>query len=73
VLADVGYHSLKNLNVVAESGVVPVIAVNPYGKGKAGKVSDDVFFGGRRWSVGSLMGIVRFMCFVVAGLGRGVF
>jgi len=51
VLADTGYHSLKNLNVVKESGAVPVIAVNPRRKGKAGKVSNAVFFGGRRWSV----------------------
>jgi IS5 family transposase len=47
VLADAGYHSLKNLRVVNESGAVPVIAVNPRRKGKASKV----FFGGRRWPV----------------------
>jgi hypothetical protein len=51
VLADAGYHSLKNLKTVKESGAVPIIAVNPRRKGKAGKVSNAVFFGGRRWPV----------------------
>jgi hypothetical protein len=29
----------------------PVIAVNPAGREKEGKMSNAVFFGGRRWSV----------------------
>jgi len=51
VLADAGYHSLKNLQVVKDMGAVPIIAVNPRRKGKAGKVSNAVFFGGKRWPV----------------------
>jgi IS5 family transposase len=51
VLADAGYDSLKNLDAVKASGAVPIIAVNPRRKGKAGKVSNAVFFGGRRWPV----------------------
>jgi hypothetical protein len=51
VLADAGYHSLENLQVVKASGAVPIIAVNPRRKGKEGKVSNAVFFGGRRWPV----------------------
>jgi hypothetical protein len=51
VLADAGYHSLENLKVVKESGAVPLIAVNPRRQGREGKVSNAVFFGGRRWPV----------------------
>jgi hypothetical protein len=51
VLADAGYHSLENLRAVKASGAVPIIAVNPRRKGKEGKVSNAVFFGGRRWPV----------------------
>jgi len=51
VLADAGYHSLKNIEAVKNMGAVPVIAVNPRRQGKEGKVSNAVFFGGRRWPV----------------------
>jgi hypothetical protein len=51
VLADAGYDSLENIAAVKAIGAVPVIAVNPRRKGKAGKVSNAVFFGGRRWPV----------------------
>jgi IS5 family transposase len=51
VLADAGYHSLKNLEAVKATGAVPVIAVNPRRKGKVSKVSNAEFFGGRRWPV----------------------
>lgn len=51
VLADAGYHSLKNIQAVKDMGAVPVIAVNPRRKGKQGKVSNAEFFGGRRWPV----------------------
>jgi hypothetical protein len=51
VLADAGYHSLKNLEAVKNMGAVPVIAVNPRRQGKEGKMSNAVFFGGRRWPV----------------------
>jgi len=56
VLADAGYHSLKNLQAVKDMGAVPIIAVNPRRQGKAGKVSNAVFFGGRRWPVEQLNG-----------------
>jgi IS5 family transposase len=51
VLADAGYHSLNNLRAVKAIGAVPVIAVNPRRRGKAGKVSNAMFFGGRRHPV----------------------
>jgi IS5 family transposase len=51
VLADAGYHSLDNLKAVKAIGAVPIIAVNPRRKGKEGKVSNSMFFGGRRWPV----------------------
>lgn len=51
VLADAGYHSLKNIQAVRDMGAEPVIAVNPRRKGKESKVSNAVFFGGRRWPV----------------------
>jgi hypothetical protein len=51
VLADAGYHSLTNLKAVKAIGAVPIIAVNPRRKGKEGKASNAVFFGGRRWPV----------------------
>jgi hypothetical protein len=51
VLADAGYHSLENLRAVKAMGAVPIIAVNPRRQGKASKVSNAVFFGGRRWPV----------------------
>jgi IS5 family transposase len=56
VLADAGYHSLKNLQVVKDMGAIPMIAVNPRRQGKKGKVSNAVFFGGRRWPVEQLNG-----------------
>jgi transposase len=56
VLADAGYHSLKNLQVVRDMGAVPIIAVNPRRQGKEGKVSNAVFFGGKRWPVEQLNG-----------------
>ena len=51
VLADAGYHSLENIKAVKAMGAVPIIAVNPRRKGKAGKVSNAEFFGGRRYPV----------------------
>lgn len=51
VLADAGYHSLKNIQAVKDMGAEPVIAVNPRRKGRESKVSNAVFFGGRRWPV----------------------
>jgi IS5 family transposase len=51
VLADAGYHSLENLRAVKASGAIPIIAVNPRRKGKENKVSNAVFFGGKRWPV----------------------
>jgi hypothetical protein len=72
VLVDAGYHSLKNLEAVTELGAVPIIAVNPGRKGKVGKVSNAVFFGGRRWSVEQLNGHCKATCYVAVGLGRGV-
>ena len=52
VLADAGYHSLENIKAVKAMGAVPIIAVNPRRKGKAGKVSNAVFLGASviRWS-----------------------
>jgi hypothetical protein len=51
VLADAGYHSLKNIEVVRAMGAVPIIAVNPRRKGKEGKVSNADFFKGKRYPV----------------------
>ena len=51
VLADAGYHSLANIKAVRDMGAVPIIAINPRRKGKEGKVSNAVFFGGRRYPV----------------------
>jgi hypothetical protein len=42
---------LENLKAVKAIGAVPIIAVNPRRKGKEGKVSNAVFFGGRRYPV----------------------
>jgi transposase len=51
VLADAGYHSLRNIQVVKDIGAIPMIAVNPRRKGKAGKVSNSEFFRGKRYPV----------------------
>ena len=51
VLADAGYHSLKNLKAVEAMGAVPIIAVNPRQKGKQNKVSNADFFRGKRYPV----------------------
>lgn len=51
VLADAGYHSLQNIQAVKDMGAVPVIAVNPRRKGKAGKTPNSEFFKGRRYPV----------------------
>ncbi len=56
VLADAGYHSLKNLQAVRDMGAVPIIAVNPRRQGKERKLSNAVFFGGKRWPVEQLNG-----------------
>ena len=56
VLADAGYHSLKNIQAAKDMGAVPMIAVNPRRQGKEGKISNAVFFGGRRWPVEQLNG-----------------
>ena len=84
VLADAGYDSLENIEAVKALGAVPVIAVNPRRKGKQSKVSNAVFFGGRRWPVEQLndhckrnvlkgcwvrpMGLIRKTAVVLAGL-----
>jgi hypothetical protein len=59
VLADAGYHSLKNLEAVRAMGAVPIIAVNPRRKGKVGKVSNAEFFGGMRYPVEQFNGHVK--------------
>ena len=51
VLADACYHSLKNIKAVKDIGAVPIIAVNPRRKGKAGKVSNAEFFRGMCYPV----------------------
>jgi IS5 family transposase len=51
VLADAGYHSLKNIKAVEAMGAVPIIAVNPRQKGKAAKVPYAEFFRGKRYPV----------------------
>ena len=51
VLADAGYHSLKNIQAVKDMGAQPIIAVNPRRKGKGGKVSNAEFFRGKRYPV----------------------
>jgi len=51
VLADAGYHSLKNIKAVKDIGAVPIIAVNPRRRGKAGKVSNAEFFGDMHYPV----------------------
>jgi transposase len=51
VLADAGYHSLKNIQAVKDMGAEPIIAVNPRRRGKEGKVSYSEFFGGKRYPV----------------------
>jgi transposase len=51
VLADAGYDSKHNLKAVRDMGAVPVIAVNPRRKGKAGKVPNSEFFKGKRYPV----------------------
>jgi len=59
VLADAGYHSLKNLQAVKDMGAIPIIAVNPRRQGKIGKVSNAVVFGGRRWPVEQFNGHIK--------------
>jgi len=51
VLADAGYHSLRNIKAVEDMGAKPVIAVNPRQKGKESKVSNAEFFRGKRCPV----------------------
>jgi hypothetical protein len=51
VLADAGYHSLKNIKAVEAIGAVPIIAINPRRKGKESKVSNAEFFRGKRYPV----------------------
>jgi hypothetical protein len=51
VLADAGYHSLKNIKAVEAMGAKPIIAVNPRRKGKENKVSNAEFFRGMRYPV----------------------
>jgi len=51
VLADAGYHSLKNIKAVQAIGAVPVIAVNPRQRGKEHKVPYAEFFRGQRYPV----------------------
>jgi hypothetical protein len=65
VLADAGYHSLANIKAVKAIGAVPIIAVNPRRKGKAGKVSNAEFFGGMRYPV------EQFNCHVKHNVLRG--
>jgi IS5 family transposase len=65
VLADAGYDSLKNHKAVRAIGAVPIIAVNPRRKGRESKVSNAVFFGGRRYPV------EQFNCHVKHNILRG--
>src|SRR4030066_730044 len=65
VLADAGYHSLKNIRVVEAMGAKPIIAVNPRQKGKQGKVSNAEFFRGKRYPV------EQFNCHVKHNVLRG--
>ena len=51
VLADAGYHSLKNIKAVEAMGAKPIIAINPRQKGKESKVSNAEFFRGKRYPV----------------------
>jgi transposase len=51
VLADAGYHSLKNIKAVEAMGAKAVIALNPRQKGKESKVSNAEFFKGKRCPV----------------------
>jgi transposase len=51
VLADAGYHSLRNIQAVKDMGAVPVIAVNPRRKGKGNKTPNSEFFKGKRYPV----------------------
>lgn len=60
VLADAGYHSLQNIAAVKAMGAVPIIAVNPRQRGKAGKVSNAEFFRGRRYPVEQFNSHVKF-------------
>ena len=59
VLADAGYHCLKNIQAVKDMGAIPIIAVNPRRKGKAGKVSNAEFFRGKRCPVEQFNGHVK--------------
>jgi len=65
VLADAGYDSLKNNKAVRAIGAVPIIAVNPRRKGKDSKVSNAVFFGGKRYPV------EQFNCHIKHNILRG--
>ncbi len=51
MLADAGYHSLRNIQAVKDMGAQPVIAVNPRRKGKQGNIFGSRFLGGRRYPV----------------------
>jgi hypothetical protein len=65
VLADAGYHSLKNIKAVEAIGAVPIIAINPRQKGKQTKVSNAEFFRGKRYPV------EQFNCHVKHNILRG--
>jgi transposase len=60
VLADAGYHSLRNIKAVRDMGAEPVIAVNPRRKGKESRVSNAEFFRGRRYPVEQFNGHAKY-------------
>jgi transposase len=51
VLADAGYHSLRNIQAVKDMGAEPVIAVNPRRRGKQSNTFTSAAFKGRRYPV----------------------
>jgi IS5 family transposase len=59
VVADAGYDTLDNTEAVKAIGATPIIATNPRRKGKAGKVSNEEFFGGMRYPVEQLNGHIK--------------
>jgi hypothetical protein len=59
VLADAGYHSLKNIQAVKDMAAVPLIAVNPRRQGKQNKIPNSEFFKGKRYPVEQFNGHVK--------------
>jgi hypothetical protein len=59
VVADAGYDTVDNFKAVKAIGATPIIATNPRRGGKAGKVSNEEFFGGMRYPVEQLNGHIK--------------